>query len=566
MSKISSILDKLQNAISSTLSRVLYKLGVSKWILLGVLIIDLVIVYYLAILLPFPINAILGVFVVFSSLMFLVFLGAVKRIGVIPVSEDLIYILVHMRCMITGNPPLTTMFGRVGETRFYRKKYRNLFRKLSELIKNWGYSAPEALKLVAREAGSKVDETFLQRLSAIVATGANVEEYLRIEYNTLIAEYSSAFNRLINALRVVLGVYTTLLGALTFMVATLMLLGMIFGEITQLILTGIISEGFTLLGMAILLFVFTRRPLFESKPRRKIRLLLLIELTGLMGFVIFVLLLVYLVVSGDIYRIENTAVTLIIAGLGFLPSGILVKILENRINEYDMFFPAFIRSYGEHLSVLPNMVEALKPLLVAELGKLKKPLSKTYARLVNRVDPRIAWELFADELNSEMVARGMYIFIDTTELGGNMATAGALISDHTNELFRLRTSYIQIFKTFEVTLYFMHLTALIILLFISSFINTFSNIISSFLRDISSEYIRMIGFLMISPLDVSLVTNISSIVMMISNIIALYAVNPGSKYGIFYYLSILLIITGLGIYIGSYIMTGLINTILQPIG
>jgi len=120
----------------------------------------------------------------------------------------------------------------------------------------------------------------------------------------LFAEYASAFNRLINTLRVVLGVYTTLLGALTFMVATLMLLGMIFGEITQLILTGIISEGFTLLGMAILLFVFTRRPLFESKPRRKTRLLLLIELTGLMGFVIFVLLLVYLVVSGNIYRIE----------------------------------------------------------------------------------------------------------------------------------------------------------------------------------------------------------------------------------------------------------------------
>jgi len=565
LSKSRSFFEKLRDKFFSALNVFLYKSAANKWFLIAVALFNSIIIYFLAMHLPFPISAILSAIVVFGSLVLVFFLGTLKRMGIIPVSDDLIYILVHMRCMVTGNPALTTVFSKVGETHFYKKKYRNLFRKLSGLIKNWGYSTPEALRLVSREVGSKVDKMFLQRLAAIVVTGGDVKEYLRIEYNTLFAEYVSGFNRMIDVLRVVLGVYTTLLGALTFMMANLMLLGMIFGGMMSLIATGVTSIGFALFSMSILLYVFTRRPFFESKPRKKTRILLIISLTGLMGFVFFTILLAYLLVSGNIYSMEYVGLSLTIAGLIFLPSGIMVRIYEGRINEYDMFFPAFIRSYGEQMATLPNMVESLKPLLMAELGKLKKLLNNVYARLLNRVDPRIAWSLFADESGSEMVTRGTHIFVDTVELGGDLATTGAILSDHTNELFRLRVAYTQVFRTFETTLYLMHLTALILLVFIGSFINVFSGIVTSFAQSIPSEYAKILGFLIVSPIDVSLVTSVTSVVMVAANTIALYAVAPGSRYGIFYYISIILIVTGMAVYVSSHILTGLIGSLLQPI-
>ncbi|MEM0506701.1 MAG: type II secretion system F family protein [Thermosphaera sp.] len=537
---------------------------VNKWATLGVAIADSIIVYYIVIAIPYFVNVVLGGFVILGSFLLLYYFNILKRIGIVPVSDDLIFILVHMRCLVTGNPPLTTLFGRIGEASFYRKKYTDMFQKLRGLIRNWGYSAPEALKLVSREASSKVDEMFLQRLSAIVATGGDVKEYLRIEYNTLFSEYVSSYTRMIDTLKVVLGVYTTLLGALTFMLANLMLLGMIFGNVTELITTGVIGVGFALISMALLLHVFVRRPIFESKPRHKNKIVIMISTLGLTGLLIFAIISVYLVISMNIFNMEYVALSLLLTGLSLLPAAILVKIHEGRIAEYDMFFPAFIRSYGEHMAVLPNMIDSLKPLLIAELGKLRTLLRGVYARLLNRVDPRIAWGFFAEESSSELVNRGTRIFVDTVEVGGDLGEAGALISDHANELFRLRANYVQVFKTFEVTLYLMHLIVIILLIFIGNFINLFTEIIASFAGSIPYEYSGILSFFNVSPQDVSLLTNLMLLMITIANTLAVYSVNPGSRYAIYYYLCVMLLITGGAVYAGSIVINGLISGLLGP--
>jgi len=546
--------------------KIVYGVVMNKWIVIAVALADSLVLYYLTTALPYPANSIFGVLLVLATFLVLFYLRALKRIGIIPVSDDLAFILVHMRCLVTGNPPLTTLFGKVGETPFYKKKYLGMFQKLRNLVKSWGYSAPEALKLVSREAPSKVDEMFLQRLSAIVATGGDIKEYLRIEYNTLFAEYLSAFNRVINVLRVVFGIYTTVLGALVFMLANLMLLGMLLGGPLELMFTGVLGISLVLMGMAILLYAFVRKPLFESKPKRRNRLMVLSSFFGLTGVLVFAMMIAYLIVSLNIFNMDYVALSLIFAGLALLPAAVLVKIHEGRISEYDMFFPAFIRSYGEHMAVLPNMVESLKPLLIAELGKLKNLLERVYARLLNRVDPKVAWSFFADESSSEMVTRGTHIFVDTVEGGGDLAEAGALLSDHINELLRLRANYVQVFKTFEVTLYLMHIIAVTLLIFVGSFLNIFSEIVARFAQSIPYEYAGILGFLFnVSYADISIVTNIALLVMTIANTITLCSANPGSKYAIFYYLSVLLMGTGAAVYAGSFVIDELMRMLLQPL-
>jgi Archaeal flagella assembly protein J len=189
-----------------------------------------------------------------------------------------------------------------------------------------------------------------------------------------------------------------------------------------------------------------------------------------------------------------------------------------------MFFPAFIRSYGEHMAVLPNMVESLKPLLIAELGKLRNLLRRVYAQLVNRIDPRIAWRNFARESASENVSRCTHVFVDAVEVGGDLGETGALLSDHVNELYRLRANYVQVFKTFEITLYIMHVVTVLLMVFVSSFVDLFSSIIQAYIGALPGEFFGILSFFSISKHDISFLVNTILLVVSIADILALYSV------------------------------------------
>lgn len=561
---MSSILRKMHLIIVSWLNSLLDILLRRKYLFLAVVVFNTITVYLTITHLPFPFNIAIGAVIIISSTLFIVYHNVMKRIGIIPVSDDLVFILIHMKSMMTSNPPLTTLFQKVGETTLYKKKYRELYAKVANLTKNWGYSLPESLKLVSKEAPNRVDEQLFQRFSAIVATGANVKEYLRLEYSTLFSEYKSGYTRMIEALRVVLGVYTTLVGALTFLVATLILLGVIFGGVIELTATVLISVGISLLAMSVLLYVSIRRPLFEYS-KSKAPLAKYIKFLGLTGNIVFTLLILRLIITHNIFDLNATSMHLIYAGAALLPASILIKVYEGRINEYDTFFPAFLRSFGEHLAVVPNQVESLKPLLTAELGKLKKLLTKVYASLLNKIDPRTTWTRFYEESGSEFIARGMKIFTDTFELGGDTGEAGALLSDHVNELYRLRLMYMQVFRVFEITLYVMHLTAVALIIFIGGFMDLFMKVIAYYAITIPPEIVGITGFFTATREDVVLMVNITSIILSISNTMALCSVNPGSKYAVHHYLSIILIITGIGIFIGSAAMNILTEALLTPL-
>ncbi|MEM1628915.1 MAG: flagellar protein J, partial [Desulfurococcaceae archaeon] len=157
-----------------------------------VVVFNAIVVSLITIHVPYPMNVVLGAMTVVGSVIFVIYYTGVKRLGgIIPISDDLTFILVHMRCLVTSNPATATLFQKIGETDFYKKKYREIYSKVYTLTKNWGYSLPESLRLVSKETPSKIEEQFFQRFSAIVSTGGDVKEYLRLEYNTLFSEYRS---------------------------------------------------------------------------------------------------------------------------------------------------------------------------------------------------------------------------------------------------------------------------------------------------------------------------------------------------------------------------------------
>ncbi len=513
-------------------------------------------------LLAYPINILSGILTIVGAFMLIMFFDVIKKLKPVYIDEDLIYILVHMRTVVTGSPPINLLFKLVGYSECYSKIYRDLFKKIYVLIKHWSYASPEALRLVSREAPNRVVEMFLQRLSAVLALGADVGEYLKIEYNTLFSEYRTSYLRRIESLRVILGVYSTLIGAFIFMLANFILLALFFGGKIDIVRTGILGVSLAELAVAILLFFAIKRGRFEHNMKiqpARVRNVRIAAIGGAAACIPFLLILGKPFLSS----LKLAPIVMVLIGLAFLPAGLLAKRHENTVFELDDYFPVFIRAFGEHLSIVPNMAESLKPILVAQLGKLKKLIERAYARLVSYIDPRIVWRYFAGESGSELIRRCTRIFIDTVEYGGDVKQAGILLSDHSNELIRLRRNMLQVFKTFETTVYLMHSTSILLLTFITQLIVLFSKLLSTFVKSIPPEFAGLFFIVSMSPEEIAFLISVAAFIMTAANAVALMAANPGSKYTVFLYASVLMIVGGISYYLGQYFMNALISGFLS---
>ena len=97
---------------------------------------------------------------------------------------------------------------------------------------------------------------------------------------------------------------------------------------TKLITTGVLGGGFALISMALLLYIFVRKMLFEARPRKRIGLVMPISFLSLTRLFVFAIITVYLVISLNIFNVEYVALSLMLTGICLLPAAVLVKIRE----------------------------------------------------------------------------------------------------------------------------------------------------------------------------------------------------------------------------------------------
>ncbi len=484
-----------------------------------------------------------------------------KKFPSLTVDLDMTYLLQHMLCVSTGKPPRDILFKVVSEEKLY-PKYQEIFRRIYVLGKEWGYSFADACKLVARTVTNKILNEFLARLGGVLAVGEDVELFLRTEYSTIIGEYETYYNRIVDASRMFLGVYTSLMAAGMFMLANFLLLAFFFGGDIRFIIASFAAVLVVVGAAAILIFLLMPSDPFENKLKPKPRIVFFSDLAAILGLVVATGLSVFIIMRmGMSYT--SLSIILVITGASLLPAGALAKVREKTIREIDLFFPVFIRSYGMHLQTVPQMARALRPLLVAELGKLNRFLERLYARLVNGVDPRVAWKFFAAECGSELVRKAIRIFLDTVERGGRVADTGALLSDHHNTIVRLRSSKFQVAKTFEMTTYMLHLAVVLVIVFVTQLLQSFATILYQIQIQFPSE---LSGLLMITSYPVeTIVTVITVFVILLTlfNAGAITKSTPGVTRSFWYYFAILSIISGVAILASQKLMEFILRSTIE---
>jgi len=477
------------------------------------------------------------------------------------VDLDFVYLVLHMLSVSTGKPPTSLLFKCVSEDSSYQP-YREAFRKIYLLGKEWGYSFAEACRLVSKAVYNKIVQEFLARLSSVLSVGEDVEHFLRLEYGTMLSEYETQYTRATDALRVVLGVYTSLLASASFMVASLVMLALFFGGASaNLIVVSFLAVTLMVVGSAVSVSALVKKEPFENKLKPLPGVYLAADALAALALALGALASYFAAKKVGASFIVPVALFGVSGALLLLP-GYLAKSVEKLVSEIDDFFPVFVRSYGMHLQTIPHMAKALKPTLAAELGRLSALLKNLYARLVNGVDPSVAWRLFSAEARSELVARDVKILLDAFERGGRLADVGAWLSDHHNAIVRLRRSRLEVGRTFETTSYVMTFLLAMIISFVSYLAETFSTLLTAMQVQLPAS-VGLAFFFGAVPhaLLVYLATALLAASVLSTAAVASRAV-PGVSRSFWYYVSVLSLCAAAGVLVGDRVVGFLASKVL----
>ncbi|MCE4606330.1 MAG: type II secretion system F family protein [Desulfurococcales archaeon] len=529
----------------------------------GFVIMGLIVAVFISILAPRPMGIVISIVLVVALIGIQLVVYIIKT-KLILVDVDLVYTLLHSRLIASGKPPIGDIFKSVAERREVYGGYADIARRVYLLGKEWGYSFPQAIRIVADSIRDKVTKNILYRLGGVLAVGEDVEQFLEREYITLLAEYRSIYTRTMDNTRVLLGLYVTMIGSLMFLAATFLILSVFFGSNAGILKASYFGIELALIVQAVLVYISVRPEPFEYEGRenRTRRLLRLIGMAMIAASIFSGVLLVLKGVTG--YKLIS--LTLLVLGITTLPIGLTGKLGESQVKEIDEFFSVFIRSYGMHLATIPNMIKSLEPLLASNLGPLIQPLKRLYARLVNSILPNHAWTLFSRDTRSELVHRGTVMFIDTIEYGGDPGLAGSLISDHHNEMNRLRKVRYEVSSTFSSTLLIMHATAISILIVMAELMNLFSNVISTLSTQVPPQFVSLFPFSAVNMSIISIFNSIIIITLTIANSAVLYRVAPGSKLSFFYYLGLYAIVSAGTVYASAILIDMVFSKVIVPTG
>ncbi len=80
-----------------------------------------------------------------------------------------------------------------------------------------------------KEERNKAFKEFMERFAVISAVGEEVTSFLKVEYETIKFNYQNFYNRSLDSLNVLYGIYASTMVSVIFAVTTMMLLFFFFG-------------------------------------------------------------------------------------------------------------------------------------------------------------------------------------------------------------------------------------------------------------------------------------------------------------------------------------------------
>ena len=193
-----------------------------------------------------------------------------------------------------------------------------------------------------------------------------------------------------------------------------------------------------------------------------------------------------------------------------------------------------------------TLTVALMRLDLRSLGSLEPHVRRLRSRLENRLDPDACWEVFRDELGSELGNRSSRMLVDGVGLGGNPEKVGQVASDYSMHISLLRAKRNVAASTFSYLCFPLHVAMVGLMVFILEVMTSFN----TRLTDIAGVLANQTGvhgtasvpnLPMFAPKDLSLTSQLLMLVILgltIGNSMAPKFATGGHNLKVVFYASI----------------------------
>ncbi|GIU70575.1 MAG: flagellar assembly protein FlaJ [Candidatus Nitrosocaldaceae archaeon] len=419
------------------------------------------------------------------------------------INKKLLYFITFLYAISTGEVAPIELFDIARRIKY--SYYSRIMNEIYSLGIGWKYGMANACEIVANKLKSKdlLTSQLSMKFAQILRLGDSISFFLKHEFTVMLKLYTAEYDRHVESMKMLMGIYSAIASTAIFMISASMLMIMISGESNS---STLILVSFTvILGLGSFVYI-----MYKIFPRDE----LLDESGGITKKykILFYVCSVASIAISSILILTNIIDRLLALAIGSIPLiclGFYARRLENHILSMNIWYPTFIRQFGEVYATIGSVGGALRSTLKNDFGPLNKQLHAMLNRIENRVTLEESFELFSKESGNAIITAGNEVVATAITKGSDMTIVGNIISEVTITLNELYNKRIQVAKVFESTLFIMHILSLAVLSFMNSLILLFSNIF-----DVNTQEIIQLGLI-----DPELMNSIIPIVVLALSII-----------------------------------------------
>lgn len=471
---------------------------------------------------------------------------------------DLLYHLTYLSAVSASGIPRNEIFALGAALPVSTAGY---FIDVDRLVKNMNYDYAEACRIVGEKAKEDAVKSLFLRLSGALDTGEPEAEFLNTELRVQAEAYTNSYERKLEALKKWTDGYSAAVVSSVLIVVVAAVSTLIY-DLGSMVVVGLVGTMMCITGIGAWI-IWSSAPkelkiLTGSSAEKSQRLprLLLFSLGPAS------LLLAAFVVGAGF----SMGLAFLVIGVVIFPIGWAASRHDNMITKLDEDVTTFYRVLGATASSIGTTPEeAMGRMDLRSTNHLGSYIKGLRTLLRSRATPQICWDRFVTETGSELIRRSAKVFLDGVSLGGDAEEVGTRTATLTMSTNFLRAKRKMIAATFGWLSITLHATIVFLLVFVIDIVSSFGNMVSgSGLEELSSGgsgvTVDAFGFSVANMELLQWLTVPVIIALSLSNSFAAKAADGGYSFKFFYYLSFMLITSGIAM-VASPILTGTIFTV-----
>jgi flagellar protein FlaJ len=356
------------------------------------------------------------------------------------------------------------------------------FRQVYLLSKKLGLEYSRAFQIVAKKAKAANVRALLLRFASSISSGESEESFLATQAKVEKEVYFGLYHRQLDTLQKWGDAYSALMVSVTVIVVISLVTTMIQDSSDAFV--GLLS--FTGIMMAFVgAFIIYKTAPYEVKTyvgirgpwkrRWAIKLFLWIMPLAIIAAVL-------------LQPMFGAGMVFLVLGIGMVPSGILAFLDDSSVSKMEQEVAPFIRGLGNITSALGGTVGiGLNNLDRRSMGSLEPFIKRLQGRLDRRLSPEVCWELFRDEVGSDLVAKTTRIFVDGARMGGDPQQVGEIAADYALGIALLRAKRAVTSSTFAYLTIPLHGAMVGLLVFILEVVRSFNNRLLSIAAEVQAD-------------------------------------------------------------------------------